>query len=145
MSLEDRIRVERDNNALLYELLKLRWLVGKQRSLLLKLPPGEIGMAPDQLHEQCQKVEDLVENMQASCVVLPDPNERYSSCRTWEVPVKIGYPPSLLSECPRDFSSARFHRIMFEKDAVWHDDGPRTWFWRLRAQDLDTGIKVKPR
>jgi hypothetical protein len=114
---------------LLYEVLKLRWLVEHQRTLLLKLPPGEIGTAPDQLWEQCKNVEDLVENMQTSCVQLPDPNRRASGCKVWEVPVRTGYPSLLLSEAPRDLSAtARVHSVMF---------------WRLRAQDLDTGIKVE--
>lgn len=109
----------------------LRWLITRQANLVDTL----IDERSRELDGDLAKLEELLVNMQSSCVRLPRADTTYREA--WEVPVITEARPLLTQAAPYDRGD-RVFRIRFELDP----SGP-TWKWRLREQELDTGLRVR--
>jgi len=125
---------------LIGELRELRVNVDHLRYLFSSDPAlvdGAVDTRLNAVEANLAKVEALVVNMQSSHVSLPDP--RQSTYSVWVVPVRTAPEYSLLAYRQNAIAHARMHRLEFYRDG----SGP-TWQWKLRAQELDTGIPTRP-
>jgi len=109
-----------------------------RRDALARLPEdGGYGLTLDQMHEAMTKMEELIVDMQTSCVRLPAADHAWHE--SWEVPVRTeSFLPLLSDYMPG--THLRIWRIRFELDR-----SGETYKWKLPAFEFDTGIPVRLR